>query len=304
MEKKQGFRVVGYLPNWAEDTDRIQYDVVTHINYAFAIPTAEGGLRPLENGALAGKLIAEAHSRGVQVFIAVGGWSYEDIPLEATFAAATETAEKRASLVDAILELCSRWGFDGVDLDWEYPRVGTPSGEQYEALVLDLADRLHRQGKGLSSAVISGITAGGEPIRDARAHNSRVLAALDWLNVMAYDGGEGPEHSGYAFAVGCGDYWREQGGMPGEKINLGLPFYARPGWAAYKTLLAHDPEAWSRDHMAHDGVEAWYNGEDTIAAKTAYALDNLGGVMIWELSQDVPGQHSLQRAIARTVGGR
>ena len=37
-------RVVGYFPTWQGDVNAIQYDKLTHINYSFALPTAQGGI--------------------------------------------------------------------------------------------------------------------------------------------------------------------------------------------------------------------------------------------------------------------
>lgn len=67
---------------------------------------------------------------------------------------------------------------------------------------------------------------------------------------------------------------------------LGVPFYARPSWADYGTILANVPDAWSRDHVVYNGMEVYYNGMDTIEKKARYAKENLGGIMIWELTQD------------------
>lgn len=301
VEKKEDFKVVGYFPSWKENTDKIQYDVLTHINYAFAIPTAEGKLRPLENEAIAQKIIAKAHKEGVHVFIAIGGWSYMDTPLEATFVSATETAEKRTLFVNEILAMCDKYGFDGVDMDWEHPRVDGGSSKQYEALMLELADKLHAKGKQLSSAVLSGATADGNIYYDAAAHTDKVLQAVDWINVMAYDGGDGERHSAYEFAVNSGNYWKNTRKMSAGKVVLGVPFYARPSWAAYGDILAAVPDAWKTDHTNYNGMEAWYNGVATIEAKTKFALENLGGIMIWEVAQDTTGEHSLQTAIGRMV---
>ena len=67
---------------------------------------------------------------------------------------------------------------------------------------------------------------------------------------------------------------------------LGVPFYARPSWADYGTILASVPDAYNRDHVSYNGMEVYYNGMDTIGSKTRYAKENLGGIMIWELTQD------------------
>ena len=77
----------------------------------------------------------------------------------------------------------------------------------------------------------------------------------------------------------CGRYWKETRGLPAHKVVLGLPFYARPSWADYGAVLASVPEASGRDHVS-------YNGMDTVREKTRYALETLGGVMVWELTQD------------------
>lgn len=299
--KRDDFKVVGYFASWASDTSKIQYDVMTHINYAFAIPTAEGGLRPLENEQLAKQVIKEAHENDVKVFLAVGGWSYNDVPLEATFVSATETKEKREAFVDEIMNMCDTYGFDGIDIDWEHPRIDGKTYQQYEALLEDLAERLHAEDKQLSSAVISGVTADGNVYYDAASQTDKVLDTVDWINVMAYDGGDGERHSSYEFAVNCADYWTNSRGLSADKVILGVPFYARPSWADYADILAQVPDAWDHDHVSYNGMDVWYNGVETIEKKTEYALENLGGIMIWELSQDSSDEHSLQTAIGKTV---
>lgn len=288
------FRIVAYYPSWTSGdfykgtsiSEKVQFDKITHLYYAFAIPTAEGSLLPLENESMARELIKTAHEYGVKVMLAVGGWSYNDTPLESTFGTATENAQKLEKFASSILDMCQAYGFDGIDLDWEHPRVDGGSGKQYEALVELLADKLHKEGLLLSCAVLSGATADGNIYYDAAAHTDRVLAAVDWINIMAYDGGDGERHSNYDFAVSCAEYWRDTRSMPAHKINLGVPFYSRPGWASYDALLEQDPEAWSHDVTTYNGMEAWYNGMDTICSKTQYARQQLGGIMIWEITQD------------------
>lgn len=300
-----GIKVVAYYPSWKEgdaELEKLRFDIVTHVNYAFAIPTAEGDLRPLENPKLAEKIIQKAHDNGAKALIAVGGWSYQDVPLENTFVEATNTDEKIRKFGDAIVKLCEEYGFDGVDMDWEHPRVDGPSKEQYEKLMVYLGEKLHDKGKLLTSAVLSGVTADGLVYYDSAAHSDTVLNTVDWINVMAYDGGDGERHSGYDFAVNCAKYWKEDRGLDKSKVVLGVPFYGRPSWAAYDKLLEADGDAWKKDVTNYNGMEAWYNGMDTIAQKTAYAKENLGGVMIWEITQDTANREkSLLSAIGQQL---
>ncbi len=296
------FKVVAYYPSWRPDSQRskLQYDIVTHINYAFAIPTQDGGLKPLENASGAKKLIEEAHANGVKVLLAVGGWNDQDVLLEPVFASATATTAKRSRLVNEIVAMCDQYGFDGVDIDWEYPRT-SGTYRQYEQLLSALSQRLHAQGKLLTTAVIGGVTVQGKPYSGAMAFTDAALEQVDWINVMAYDRNE-TDHSPYDFATDCADYWLETRGLPAEKIVLGVPFYARPGSVTYSAILSADSSAGSKDSIWYKGKQIWYNGIDTIQAKTSYALEKLGGVMIWEITQDTADRDkSLLSAIGAAI---
>ena len=130
------FRIVTYFASWKMDgMKKVRYDCLSQINYAFAIPTEDGEIRPLEHPEIAERLIREGHENGVQVLISVGGWSYLDIPLEDTFIKATETPEKTEKLADAIVAMVEEYGFDGADMDWEHPRVKKGSHKQNEYLL-------------------------------------------------------------------------------------------------------------------------------------------------------------------------
>ena len=299
-----GFKVVGYYPSWKPDKlQSVDFGVVTHVCYAFAIPTAEGAMQPLENPDTARTLIRSAHENGAKALLSVGGWSYHDTPLEGVFLEATATDAGVERLAESILTMCREYGFDGVDMDWEHPRVDGSSASQYEKLMLALAERLHGEGRLLTAAVLSGATADGNIYYDAAAHTNAVLNAVDFINVMAYDGGDGERHSSYQFAVDCGRYWKDTRGLPSHKVVLGVPFYARPSWADYGAILAMAADAGSADHTAYNGMEVYYNGVDTITEKTRYARENLGGVMIWELTQDTSDpDKSLLQAIGRAAG--
>lgn len=56
------FKVVGYYPSWKPNRlQAVDFGVVTHVCYAFAIPTAEGGLLELENPVNEGRSIEQGN---------------------------------------------------------------------------------------------------------------------------------------------------------------------------------------------------------------------------------------------------
>ena len=282
------FKVVGYLPSWSGSPADIQYTKLTHINYAFIRPTTTGGLTAVDQPAKLQDLVSRAHAAGVKVGIAIGGWS--DLKNE-DFQSMAGNATYRNNFVNNLVNLVNQYGLDGVDLDWEYPREGADPAN-FNTLMGQLSSTMHSRGKFLTAAVAaSGYYADGI--------QSGVFSSVDFLNLMAYDGG-GSNHSTYDFAVQTLNYWKGRG-LPAAKAVLGVPFYGRSSteYVAYNALLLRGASP-NSDYFGNIG----YNGIPTIKSKTNLAFDQAGGIMIWELSQDVNNPNSLLSAIGQVVDER
>ncbi len=281
-------RIIGYMPSWAGDANTIQYSKLSHINYAFALPNSDGSIKAIDNPAKLQTIVSKAHAAGAKVLVAVGGWSDGGVVLDPTFETLAGNATSRARFVTACMSLVSTYGLDGIDIDWEYPDLGQ-SSTNYDLLMGALSTSLKAQGKLLSAAVVgNGSQADGIP--------ASVFAKVDWLNVMSYDANDF-QHSTYDYALQCLSYWSGRG-LAKNKINLGVPFYGRPSWESYATLVGRgaDPNA---DVFGNVG----YNGITTIKKKTQYVKDNgYGGMMIWELSGDLNNGNSLVSAMSSVIG--
>jgi chitinase len=145
------FKIVGYCPDYKDASiTSFHYTKLTHINYAFLIPTSSGGVMALERPAQLQSMVSAAHSYGVKVLIAVGGWSYNGTPLDATFETLAKAQSSRDALVSNILNIVSQYNLDGADIDWEFPdppQEGNGSAANFSALMASLATAMHGQGK-------------------------------------------------------------------------------------------------------------------------------------------------------------
>jgi GH18 family chitinase len=280
-----GFKSVGYLPSWSGSVTSIQYSKLTHINYSFVLPNSNGTLQGVPDPAKLQQLVSLGHQNGVKVSIAVGGWNDGN---DDNFEILAASANGRTTFVNALVNLVGQYNLDGVDMDWEYPDPGA-EGDNYTLLMRQLGDALHSRGKLLTAAVVSeGGTANG--VQPA------VFGIVDWLNIMAYDGGS--PHANYDWSINSVNFWKNRG-LPASKAVLGVPFYSRPTYISYRDLVAQDPANANRD--SYNGNH--YNGIPTIKRKTQWALTNAGGIMNWELSQDTTGSTSLLNAIWEVAGG-
>ena len=284
LARTQPFKVVGYVTP-AANIDAIDFSLLTHINYSFLIPRANGTTRPFGAPNHLRKVVAQAQKHDVKVLIAVGGWGWDK-----EFETLAADPAIRAKLAKRVAEFCATYQLDGIDIDWEYPNAGA-SAAHFAALAIAFRSALPA-GALVTAAVLADAT-------DADGISTDAVGHLDFINLMAYDGPKS-NHSSYAMAERSVATWLARGIHP-DKLVLGVPFYARPGGATYRTLLVNDPATASGDRILFKGVEQNYNGPATIRRKTELALQLAGGIMIWELSQDARGSDSLLRVIGETV---
>lgn len=277
------FRVIGYTTE-ASIPELIPYEQLTHINYAFLIPNADGTVILPTNLWKIEKITGQAHEQHVKVLISVGGWGWD-----AEFETLAADRESRTRFVDNLVRFVDDYNLDGIDMDWEYPDPG-PSAANFLAMMRLLREKLP-EGKLLTAAVV----AHGD--ENGRGIPAEAFEIMDFVNLMAYDG---PEHGTMAQAELSLDYWLSRGLTP-EKTVLGLPFYGHPTGAPYRKIVESDPQAAVFDEFDYLGVTRRYNGIPTIEAKTRLAIERASGVMFWTLEQDAQGELSLVSAIHRTL---
>ena len=211
--------------------------------------------------------------------------------------------------------------FDGIDLDWEYPK------EADKLNLIALLGEFRRQLNSAGSNLLLSAAMGDGRITYQHLDMRAVALYVDEVGVMNYDySGPWSKRTGLVAPLysSPGDPEKnndvdstirgyESMGVPPEKILLGLPFYAY-SWnrvaqdnhglfqmgepsrtdLPYNYIVSildkfttyRDPK--SLAPWLYDGTTFWtYDDELSIGAKLKYAKqESLGGVMIWELSGD------------------
>ena len=262
--------------------DIIPYDKLTHINYSFLTPKADGTFNPINNGWKLKQIIRDGHAHDVKVSISVGGWGWD-----AQFEELAADPASRSTFVQNLKAFVDEYGLDGVDMDWEYPDQGQ-SSQNFLALIKELRSAMPE--KLLTTAVVSYGDDNGLGVPNES------FELFDFVNIMTYDG---PDHGTMEqFERGL-SYWSERG-LPKEKIVMGAPFYGDPDMPYFK-IVQQDPTAAQTDSFDFYGTMYHYNGIPTIQAKTRIAMEKAGGLMFWALDHDAQGDLSLVNAIYQTA---
>lgn len=195
--------------------------------------------------------------------------------------------------VKSIAALVEKYGFDGYDMDYEYPN----SKNEWKLF----NNFLRKLDKAVPDKIISLAIAPWDMRFD-----DDVLKIIDRAEVMLYDMFTSHGYHSIFSTTVNGVNKAIKGGFTPQQIDLGLPFYSRPTnrlayWGNY-TQFGDKLDKFTNliyyndfDHQGNPMTAPQYiNSVQMISDKTAFAIDaNLGGVMIWHLNCDLPYDNEL-----------
>jgi len=287
------FRVVGYLiAGQIANGHASSFDVsrINYLNIFFNSPAYTGKFKKFAH---LDSMITAAHNNHVKVLATIGNAIDMDRISDSC----------RSDFVDSLVSSVIELHLDGIDVDLE--GEGGHINKDYEGFVNALSVALKAKGLLLTAAIATW---------ESQLLSDKALACFDFLNIMTYDAtgpwnikDRGP-HSPYSMAVSDLDFWTNKRHIAKEKLDLGLPFYGygfEPTFVRefnYRTLVKRYPGAEQADSLVlKPDTVLYYNGIATIKKKTSYAMQNSGGVMIWELLSDADGEKSLLNAVNETA---
>lgn len=210
--------VIGYYETWLSEAEGcskadlayVPTGSVSHINAAFGYIDPETfDVVPMPGTYIAiywNVAALKAHNPNLKVWLSLGGWDFSnnDTATQPVFGNISSSAANRAKFIAALIKFMKEWGFDGVDLDWEYPAAPDRRGDaadsrNYLFLVQDLRTQFDAQNRGCGVSFTAPAS----------------YWYMRWFNI------ENMTEIKDALQL----LWRNN--VPAEKVNLGLAFYGR-----------------------------------------------------------------------------
>ena len=162
----------------------IPADRLTHVIYAFAGISATGECvseSPADDQINFPALIQlKRQHPELMTLISIGGASSA-----ARYSSATSSPTGITTLAQSAVNYMKDNGFDGIDIDWEFPTAAQK--DIYTALLVELRKQLDAQGSADGRSYLLTIAAPAGPSNYENIDLAQIHPQLDWINLETYD---------------------------------------------------------------------------------------------------------------------
>lgn len=226
------------------DTNNIEANKISHINYAFVnIQNGEATLTNLKTDSVNFRNLnlLKGDNPNLKILISIGGWAWSE-----NFSDAVLTNESRVKFARSAVDIIRKYDLDGVDIDWEYP--GMPGEEDnvyrkedkenYTLMFKSIREELDRFEKTSAKKKLLTTATAGFASFLKNTDMAEASKYLDYVNLMTYDlfaDGIAAHHTNlyptkvYKMENSADNAVRAYvaAGVPISKLVMGIAFYER-----------------------------------------------------------------------------
>ena len=187
--------------------------------------------------------LLKRRNRNLKALLSIGGWTYS-----ANFKVPASTPQGRSTFARTGVELVKKYGFDGLDIDWEYPQ-NADEARNFVELLAEVRGALDAYSQQLASETGKApyhfeltVACPAGPQNFSKMDIRGMDAYLDFWNLMAYDfagswdqlaghqanvqpSGENPGSTPFSMTVAIDAYLNS--GVRPDKLVIGMPLYGR-----------------------------------------------------------------------------
>ena len=178
-------------------------------------------------------LLKQRH-RNFKVLLSIGGWTYFS-----KFAIPASSAEIRQRFASTAVRLAQDYGFDGIDVDWEY-LADAQEANNLKLLLAELKQEFSKYANG--DNILLSVACPAGPDHYKKLDVAGMIPYVDIWNLMAYDYAgsfskvaahqsnlfySSSEPNSTPFNTNQAVQFYLAVGVPPERLTLGMPLYGR-----------------------------------------------------------------------------
>ncbi|MEO8255528.1 MAG: glycoside hydrolase family 18 protein, partial [Flavobacterium sp.] len=220
------------------------------------------------------------------ILYSIGGWVWSD-----QFSNIAAYPASREKFAKSAVKLMKSYGFDGIDIDWEFPgqraedNIFRPSDkENFTLLLAEVRKQLDVVSKNDSTHYLLSIAAAADQEYINHTDLGKAQEYLDFINVMCYD-----FYNGWMYQTGHhanlypskeekfgGNSISEsvekllKAGVPANKLILGIPFYGRK----WSKVSPENNGLYQSAETGSEIVASWKIAEEIKSGKFQKLYDN------------------------------
>ncbi|KAF4226516.1 hypothetical protein CNMCM6805_004439 [Aspergillus fumigatiaffinis] len=138
-------KVIGYYESWRANNangcgmtpEEIPVEYLDQVNLAFLyIDPKDYHIIAMDDGKMAPDIYArianlKTRNPDAKIWVSIGGWTFNDPgEYQSVFSKLAKDKHAAQTFADNLMEFLDKYGFDGVDLDWEYPGADDRGGSK------------------------------------------------------------------------------------------------------------------------------------------------------------------------------